>query len=80
MTSESPPADERSPDHSTCRNCGTPVTWDDWCYVHDANGFADCGLVVSGGTPLAPGVLLNPRMSPLAAGQTGRAEPVEWDA
>jgi hypothetical protein len=33
-----------TPDHSTCLNCRQPITFDDWCYIHDDSGMADCGL------------------------------------
>lgn len=35
-----------SPDHSTCLNCKKPITWDDWSYIHDDTGFADCGIAL----------------------------------
>lgn len=41
--------DARNPDHTTCRNCGQPITWSEYSYVHDSNGFSDCGIVISGG-------------------------------
>lgn len=55
----SPPADAKSPDHSTCRNCGQPIMWADYCYVHDSTGFADCWLTISGGRPIEVHLLLS---------------------
>jgi hypothetical protein len=42
----------KSPDHSICWWCKEPITWCDYTYAHDAHGFVECGLVISGGTPL----------------------------
>jgi len=36
--------DVECPDHTTCLNCGKPISWDDYSYIHDASGMADCGL------------------------------------
>lgn len=71
-------ADLRSPDRSACRNCGEPISWDEICYVHDKNGFANCGLTVSGGRSVGA-ALINPILTvdPAAGGKN--AEPVEWN-
>lgn len=78
MTFESPPADEQSPDHSTCVNCGEPITWDDVCYVHDGTGFADCGLIIEGGAALGDRLTLDPEIKVDAAFDGMCAKPVEW--
>lgn len=43
-----PPATAHCPDHSTCRhkNCGRPISWDEYCYTHDDSGFADCRMTL----------------------------------
>jgi hypothetical protein len=41
-----------TPDHVPCRHCGQPISWDEVCWTHDATGFADCDVQVTGGTPL----------------------------
>lgn len=33
-------------DRGACGNCGEPVVWDDYGYVHVTTGFADCGVHV----------------------------------
>jgi hypothetical protein len=85
-----PGADERSPDFSTCRNCGKAIGWDDYSYTHMDTGFAECGLTISGGKKpsgwlerlLKPGTsaVLDPVLTqtsdPALIGK--RAEPVEW--
>lgn len=43
-------SDSLSPDQATCEHCGQPISWDEVCYTHDSSGFAECGLVVGGGT------------------------------
>jgi hypothetical protein len=35
-----------TPDHVPCRNCGKPISWDDWCWIHDDSNFADCYITV----------------------------------
>lgn len=83
--------DTSSPDHSTCRYCGHPISWDDYGYTHDANGFAECGLVVNGGgkgARLIPGRIVrairaaggtfDPVMAVDQAYGGKHAEPVEW--
>ena len=30
------------PNTSTCRNCGQPIVWIDWSYVHPHSGEMDC--------------------------------------
>jgi hypothetical protein len=65
-----------SPDHSTCRNCTKPITWSEYSYVHDDNGFADCGVKITGGTVVGVGVTLDPDIS---GGGVTVAEPVTWD-
>lgn len=68
-----------SPDHSTCRHCDQPITWDEVCYTHDDTGFAECGVTITGGTEVAPGVTVNPRVrAPSGKHRDKRAEPVEW--
>lgn len=43
------------PDIATCKHCGERILWDDYGYVHERSGFADCGLViVRTGLPLPP--------------------------
>lgn len=71
----STPADDRSPDHSTCRHCNVAISWDDDRYTHDDTGFGDCGVVLD---DLAGPVTFDPttKVDPAFAGS--RAEPVEW--
>lgn len=45
-----------TPDHVPCRHCGEPISWDEICWTHDSNGFADCGLLVCGGTQYPEGM------------------------
>lgn len=37
-------------DRSICRNCGEPIVWDDYSYVHESNGWGDCNTLFVGGT------------------------------
>lgn len=76
----SPPATPDMPDHSTCRHCAEPITWDDYSYVHDATGFADCQIAFSGGKKRG-NLLLDPDITVAEGPAKGkRAEPVEWDS
>lgn len=38
-----------TPNHTPCRHCGVPISWDEYCWTHDNTGFADCGLLIRGG-------------------------------
>lgn len=38
-----------TPDHVPCRHCGSLISFDEYCWTHDSTGFADCGLIVTGG-------------------------------
>ena len=71
------------PDHSTCRNCGTAISWDEYSYTHDDTGFADCGIMFTGGTlkPYKDGLnlLVNPEIT-LTRHDGAYAEPREWGA
>jgi hypothetical protein len=33
------------------------------CWVHDDTGFADCGVIISGGEPAGEGLLINPDLN-----------------
>lgn len=66
------------PDHSTCRHCGIAISWDEYSYTHDDTGFADCGIVFSGGQRTSGGsFLLNPEIT-MTRTDGARAEPIEW--
>lgn len=58
-------------------NCGVPIAWDEYCYVHE-NGWADCGTTIEGGTEIAPGVRVDPQIKcdPQYVGKV--ATPIEW--
>ena len=77
-----PEADERSPDHSVCRHCMQTITWDEICYIHDATGFADCGLTITGGASVAMNdveISINPDIAVDESYGGACAEPVEWN-
>lgn len=62
-----------------CKHCGAPITFDDWCHVHDDTGFADCGLKIEGGTLMPAGDLtlrINPTITKTSM-KTTYAEPME---
>ena len=69
---------KESPDHSTCRNCGQRISWDDYSYTHDSNGFADCGIVISEGTRIG-GCAIDPNIRQSSTKKRRYAEPMEWD-
>ncbi len=68
-------ATDNSPDHSTCYHCKTAITWDEYTYVHDNTGFADCGVRILGGTKTLSGLIINPD---IASDFTTIAEPITW--
>lgn len=68
-----------TPDHVPCRHCGAPISWDEICWTHDDTGFADCGLVISGGTSVGKSrgaMILNPDLNIEGPHAGKRAEPV----
>jgi hypothetical protein len=70
-----------TPDGVPCRHCGKPISWDETCWTHDANGFADCGLVVLAGTgvQIAPGIVTDPQFAVEHKYKGKMAEPIgEW--
>ena len=72
-----------TPDGVPCRWCGQPIFWDEICWVHD-NGFADCDLTISGGTPIGAvegaTVVLDPTIKVEGPNAGRHAEPVPpWD-
>lgn len=71
--------DALSPDNSLCEHCKEPITWDEVCYVHDNTGFADCGLVISGGTKSMDGITVDPTFTVTDPLQR-KAAPREWFA
>jgi hypothetical protein len=82
--------DVECPDRSTCLNCQQPISWDDWCYIHDESGMADCGLkVLETGNPLpepfeswrgdhGERLIEITFVSPNRVEKRGTAIPVEW--
>ena len=71
---------DETPDGVPCRHCSQPIFWDEICWVHD-NGFADCGLVISGGVNFGAGpeVVINPKLTVEGPHKGKMAEPVgEW--
>jgi hypothetical protein len=50
----------QTPDGVPCRHCGKPIFWDEITWVH-GNGFADCGLVVTGGDSV---LTVDPKLIP----------------
>lgn len=68
---------EPTPDHVPCRHCGVPISWDEMCWTHDDTGFADCGLVISGGTHMISGGvvgIVNPTLT-ITRTDGAKAEP-----
>ena len=59
----------RSPNRSTCRNCGHRISWGDLGYTHDDSGFGDCGIIVNE---------LTGEIAKAVDVET-TAEPIEWD-
>jgi hypothetical protein len=55
-----------------------PISWDEICWTHDANGFADCDLVISGGISCGR-LVLDPDITVEGPNAGKKAEPVgEW--
>jgi hypothetical protein len=71
-----------TPDHVPCRHCGVPISWDEICWTHDDTGFADCGLVISGGKSVGRSrgeMILDPDLKIEGPHAGERAEPVgDW--
>jgi hypothetical protein len=69
---------EQTPDGVPCRHCSKPIYWDEVCWVHD-NGFADCGLVVYGGTKISSLITTDPQFAQEHSLKGKMAEPVgKW--
>ena len=49
-----------TPDGVPCRHCGHPIFWDEICWVH-SNGFADCGIIIGGGTKVGR-IIMDPEI------------------
>lgn len=76
-----PPTDD-SPDHSYCRFCEEPITFQEVSYTHDSTGFADCGVRISGGKPATFGgqkITINPEITTDPSYGGSQAEPMEWN-
>lgn len=74
-------ANEFSPDHSECFHCHKPITWNEYTYVHDDTGFADCGIVINGECAQGRinGVLHNIVIDPdVTTTMKTMAEPITW--
>jgi hypothetical protein len=73
--------EDETPDGVPCRHCGKPIFWDEICWIHDT-GFADCGLVVSGGKEYSVNdlsLLTDPDLAVQGPHAGKRAEPVgDW--
>lgn len=48
-----------TPNHTPCRHCGVPISWDEYCWTHDNTGFADCGIIIRGGLRTNEGGLVD---------------------
>jgi hypothetical protein len=73
-----------TPDGVPCRHCGLPISWDEICWTHNDTGFADCGLVISGGNAIVGDqgrmiAVIDPQLNVEGPHKGQRAEPVgEW--
>lgn len=68
------PSTDTMPDHSICMYCGLPISWDEYTYTHDDVGWADCGVIMTGGQ-IRKALVVNGVAFPAPPGKVWRVNP-----